>query len=199
MNRKIVLIGVILVLLAIGVFFWFRSGQKTSLSNPISLTTQKPIKPSETFIEYSDPSGFTFSYPDNLSIEKKEVDPDLIGVDENTYADLVLSSNEVSGSLNLKIVDSKYKSLDEWAKLSKGTTKEVNLGSLKATEIKTSDRLLLGALDQGILFTIEVPLIEEDFWIKVYNKILTDFSFVAPEAASTSTEEVIFEGEEVVE
>ena len=188
-----------MALLAIGALFWFRGGQKASLINPISLTTQKVVKPSETFIEYSDPSGFTFSYPDNLSIEKKEVDPDLIGVDKSTYADLQLFSSEVSGSLSLNIADSKFKTIDEWAKLNTGTSKDTQLGNLKALEIKTSDRLLLGALDQGILFIIEVPLIEEDFWMGVYNKILTDFSFVAPEAASTSTEEVIFEGEEVVE
>lgn len=197
MNRRIILAVVIVVLLAIAALFLFRGGQKASLTNPISLSIQKAPKPSETYIEHSDPSGFSFSYPDNLSLTKNDVD-------ENTYADLLLSSNEVSGSLALKIADSKFKSLDEWAKLNKGTTKQVKLGNLDAQEIKTPDRLLLGALDQGILFTIEMPLIEEDFWMKVYSKILSDFSFVTPdtgvsEGSTTSSEDIIFAGEEVVE
>ena len=73
-------------------------------------------------------------------------------------------------------------------------------------EIKTADRLMLGAIDQGVLFTIEMPLIEEDFWIKVYNKVVSEFTFNSPDSQSTSaggisssSDEVIFEGEEVVE
>lgn len=163
--------------------------------------TAKEISPSETLKEYSDPSGFTFSYPDNLSLVAAEIN------DNNTYADLQLSSKDVSGSLNLKISDSKFKTIDEWLKLNSSagaTTRDVKLGSLKAKEIKIKDRMLLGALDQGIFFSIEMPLIEEKFWTKVYNRILADFSFAAPDsaapqAADTSSGDVIFEGEEVVE
>ena len=59
-------------------------------------------------------------------------------------------------------------------------------------------------MDQGVLFNIEVPLIEEDFWMKVYNDILTNFSFASPEVVTSQdnsvlTSDVSFEGEEVVE
>lgn len=172
------------------------------ISNP--LTTQKvsyEVIPSETVKEYSDPSGFTFNYPDNLSLDNNEV------ADDSTYADIQLSSKDVNGSLSLKITDSKYATLDEWLRLNKGavkTTKEVKLGDLKAFEAKTNDRLFLGALDKGIFFAIEMPLVEENFWTKVYDQILADFSFTAPEIATaqaeadTSSDDVIFEGEEVV-
>lgn len=192
MKKKIVLLAIIAIL-AVGILLVLRGGQKSSLSSPSISILTKEVKPSETFIEYSDPSGFSFSYPDNLSLTKNDVD-------ESTYADLLLSSKEVNGSLNLKISDSKFKTLEQWANLNKGTSKGVQLGNLEALEIKTSDRLLLGALDQGIFFTIEVPLLEEDFWMKVYSKILADFSFAAPqEEESYSSDEVTFEGEEVVE
>lgn len=196
MRKKIVLL-VIIAVLAVGILLVLRGGQKSSLSSPSISILTKEVKPSETFIEYSDPSGFSFSYPDNLSLTKNDVD-------ERAYADLLLSSKEVNGSLNLKISDSKFKTLDEWAKLNKGVTKEVKLGNLEALEIKTSDRLLLGALDQEIFFSIEIPLIEEDFWMKVYSKLLSDFSFVTPdtgvsEGSTTSSEDIIFAGEEVVE
>ncbi|MEK7617009.1 MAG: PsbP-related protein [Patescibacteria group bacterium] len=191
MYKKLILLAVILILIT-GVIFVLRGSQKSSLQKPSLNTFTKEVQPSETFIEYSDPSGFAFSYPDNLSITKGETD-------ENTYADLQLFSKEVNGSLSFKVSDSKFKTLDEWVNLNKGEVRQVNLGTLKATEIETSDRLLLGALDQGIFFTIEMPLIEEAFWMKVYSKILSDFSFVAPQVEADSSSEVVFEGEEVVE
>lgn len=159
------------------------------------LPEAKKTVPSSNFLDYADPAGFNFSYPDNLSIIKNDIA-------DNEYADITLSSKDVNGSLNLKISDSKFKTLDEWIKLNKVAAKEeqkeVKLGNLKAIEIKTTDRLYLGALDQGILFTIEIPLIEEEFWMKVYNKVLSGFSFVAPASAS-GPNDVSFEGEEVVE
>lgn len=194
-NKKIILLLVIVVLVIGMLFFLTRSNKP--LTSPQSIQTTKII-PAETLIEYSDPSGFTFSYPDNLSLSKNNIE------DDSTYADIQLSSKEVNGSLNLKITDSKFKSLDEWLNLNKSASKEapkeVKLGNLKALEVKLADRLLMGALDQGVLFTIEMPRVEEDFWMKVYDKILSSFSFVAAETTtSDSTEEIIFEGEEVIE
>lgn len=189
----------------IGLIVWgvLFGPKKTPLSNPLTLQPKlKEIVPSETFKEYFDPSGFTFSYPDNLSIVKKDLE------DNNTYADLQLASKEVNGSLLLKISDSSFATLDDWLKLNQAATqasKEVKLGNLKAVEVKTNDRLLLGALDKGVFFSIEVPLIEQDFWMKVYNQVLTDFSFTAPETVASegnindSSTDVVFEGEDVVE
>ncbi|MBI2022637.1 hypothetical protein HYS97_02225 [Candidatus Daviesbacteria bacterium] len=208
MSKKTLLLAAILAASALGGVFIY-SSQKNNLANPISNIniTPKNAKPSQTFIEYADPAGFTFSYPDNLSISKTEIE------DQSTYADLQLFSKEVDGSVNLKIADSKFKSLGEWFKQnqipSSNTPIEKKLGNLKALEVKTADRLYLGALDQGVLFTVEVPLVEQDFWLKVYDKVLADFTFGSPEVANSaesagsqptnSSNDVVFEGEEVVE
>lgn len=169
-----------------------------SLTAPVKKNT-----PSETLIEYTDPAGFSFSYPDNLSIEKFDIE------DPNVYTDLQLFSKDVNGSIKIKIEDTKFKSLDEWIKSNNSSAsaspQEKKLGNLDAKEIKTNDRLLLGAIDQKVLFTIEVPLIEEQFWMKVYDKLISGFSFVTPQENSaaagsdTNQSDVIFEGEEVVE
>ena len=69
-------------------------------------------------------------------------------------------------------------------------------------EIITADRLLLGVLDKNIFFTIEMPLLEKDFWQQVYNNVLTTFSFTTPENVNqteSSPEDISFEGEEVIE
>lgn len=191
MKIKIVLFFLLVGLIVAG-FLVFRPGSFSNSLQSSNLPAKK-ILPSETLIDYTDPTGFTFSYPDNLSITKKDTDT-------NTYADVQLSSKDVNGSLSLKIEDSKFVTLDKWVKLNKsasvGDPKEVKLGNLKSVEIKTGDRLLLGALDQGIFFTIEMPRVEEDFWDKVYQKTLKSFSFAPP---ATSEGEVSFEGEEVVE
>lgn len=196
-----------IVAAVIGILILSFNKQKQTLENPLTINPLTNIQktiitktvPSETLIDYKDPSGFSFSYPDNLSITKNtQADP-------NAYADLQLSSKDISGSLSLKIIDSKLTTLQQWAKLNTGTSKDVKLGTLKALEIQTADRLLLGALDQGVLFTIEIPLIEQEFWTKVYSKLLVTFSFVTPEATnqqagpSSTSNDIIFEGEEVIE
>lgn len=168
--------------------------------------TNSVITPSETTKVYTDPSGFSFSYPDNLSLVNNELK------DNNTYAQLQLTAKGVEGSLALKVADSKITNINEWVKTNKDATspapKEVKLGGLKALEIETTNKVLLGALDQGVLFVIEYPKgKDKDFWMKVYNKILLEFSFVPPTAEATtasesdtsSSDSVSFEGEEVVE
>ena len=205
MNKKTFILAIVLLSIVTVIITLLSNRPKNSLSSPQSLTLVKQskiVQPSETSIDYTDPSGFSFSYPDNLSIAKNEVD-------NNSYADLILSSKEVNGSLNLKISDSKFKSLEEWVKLNEkatvGTPRDVTLGKLKAVEIVTTDRLLLGSLDQGIFFDIEIPLVEKEFWMKVKDKITTNFSFVSSTTATSgstavsSESDVSFEGEEVVQ
>ncbi len=196
MGKKSILILGLVVLFVVVTFLVLNPIRNPLSKSPAGQVSEtKEIKPSETLKEYTDPSGFTLSYPDNLSLTKGDI------TDESTYADIQLTSKEVNGSLNLKISDSKFLTLDDWLKLSKGTSKEVKLGSLKGIEVITQDRLLLGALDKGVFFNIEMPLVEKDFWMKVYNKVLGNFSFVSAQtvSADTSSSDVTFEGEEMVE
>ncbi len=199
MSKKKVLVLGVIVIMIIGFLVFRPGGQKIASTSPIE--PAKKAEPSLTFLPYTDPSGFSFNYPDNLSIAKNDTD-------DKTYADITLSSKDVNGSLNLKITDSKYTGLNDWLKVSSSSAKEAptekKLGSLKAMEIKTEDRLILGAIDQGIFFTIEMPRIEEAFWMKVYAKVLADFSFVSPTSTTSqdsgnSSSGVTFEGEDVVE
>lgn len=203
-------IGLVLVvgLIIIGLVFFYTQ-QKNSSKNPLAGLTEttKEIKPSETFIDYSDPAGFSFSYPDNLSLKNSKAESE---VDSDAYADLQLYSKDKSGSITLRIVDSEFATSAAWLKANNipSTTVPVDkkLGELKAVEVKTGDRLLLGTIDQGVLFTVEMPLIEQDFWMKVYEKVLKDFTFAAPPVADSSqgtsdssADDVTFEAEEVIE
>jgi hypothetical protein len=200
----------IVVLAAAGLYFFTKPKDLTPNISP-AIQEKKKVEPSETFIEYTDPSGFTFSYPDNLSLSNAASDDSADLIDPDIYAELQLFSKDVSGSLNIKISDTKFKTLDEWLKEKNipesNIPTEKKLGNLKALEVKTSDRLMLASLDQGVLFTVELPLIEQEFWNKVYDKVVSEFSFSSPQAASgtsigtaaVSPDEIVFEGEEVVE
>lgn len=201
---KNVLIGLVAFTLILGGVWWFWPHQKisTGLNNPLA---KKEVTPSETSIEYIDPAGFSFLYPDNLSITNNLTSET---PDPEAYADLQLFSKDVSGSLTLTIVDSSYKSVDEWRKENSipesNKSVEKKLGEMSAFEIKTADRVTLIAIDQGILFTVESPLIEQAFWMPVYEELITNFAFSASETVATSgsinsDSEVIFEGEEVIE
>lgn len=196
MKKRAILISIVVVLLFIiivGFLVLNFTRQKEYVPN-VSIQKVEKIEPSKTYKEYSDPSGFTLSYPDNISITNNEI------ADDSTYADIQLFAKGVNGSLSLKITDSKYKLLDDWLKLNKGiSSKEAKLGNLKAMEVQTTDRLLLGALDNGVFFDIEVPAVEKEFWMKVYNQVLTSFSFTPAESTASQTNDVSFEGEEVVE
>lgn len=203
MGKKSLVITLSLVIILAGVLYMFFNPKKASYVSPLSVNEpQKVVEtiPSKTLKEYSDPAGFSFNYPDNLSIVSNEPKT------ERVYSDVNLSAKGLTGQLKIEISDSNFKTLADWVKantVDTATQKEVMLGTLKATQISTSDRILLGALDQGILFTIDVPLAEKkDFWSEVYTQIIKDFSFVAPTANTgagvSSVSDVTFEGEEVV-
>lgn len=201
---------IVVVLVAGAGLYLFTQPKNLKPLTDATPATPKEVVPSKTYIDYSDPAGFSFSYPDNVSISNRASEVDTVA-DPGAYADLQLFSKDKSGSLNLRIADTKFKTIQDWIKdqgLPEGTVPaEKKLGDLKAYEVKTGDRVMLGALDQGILFTVEVPLVEESFWNEVYGHVVGNFAFAAPEAATqtagagsvSSGEEVVFEGEEVIE
>lgn len=196
---KLAIFILLILVLVIGIFTFTRS--KKALQNPLADLAPKQIAPSSTAITYEDPNGFKFDYPDNISLSKAEIE------DTTVYTDLSLYSKDINGSISLNISDTKHKKIDDWILenklISTEPSKEVMLGNMKATEIKTSDHLYLAAIDQGILFTISMPNLEEKFWTPVYTKVVSSFSFVTPQSTSTANsapaEDAFFEGEEVVE
>lgn len=207
MNLKVIglIVGVVVIL---GAAFFFLSQQPKSQESPVlspvsDQTTSAKKLPSSTLKEYADPSGFSFNYPDDLSLTKNEA------AGSGTYADLKLTSKEVDGDLNLKVQDTKLASVDAWFKESgqTGEVKDVQWGTLNAKAAEDKDKATVVAVDQGILFTMEVNFSgQKDFWQKVSDQILSSFSFssesspgTSPQTGGSSEEDVTFEGEEVVE
>jgi len=178
---KIIILCVVITAGGIGAAFYIFKPQKTI--SPISSNPQenKTIvasekQPSKTLKEYIDDSGFSFKYPDDVLVTKKEAN------DSTIYANLELTSNHV-GSIAIKIADSKLKSIDDWFKESKlaSTTnkKEIKIGEIPGSEMQVDNKLLAVVLDQDILFTIEVNSQNQKYWFNVYDTILSSFNFAS--------------------
>lgn len=208
MNKKIIILLIIgVLLLSVGYKAIFNKQNQSLSSSSLSQKTQVlNTEPSKVLKNYSDPSGFSFNYPDNLSVLNNELK------DVNSYAQLQLTSKDSSGNLLLNITDSKFKTIEDWTKTFPNTTpKEVTLGSLKAMEIENNGKILLGALDSGIFFNIEANLADpangagkKDYWKSVYASVIKDFAFVSPSQTASSggsdqSDDVSFDSEEVVE
>ncbi|MDO8658765.1 MAG: hypothetical protein Q7K55_08540 [Candidatus Levybacteria bacterium] len=209
MNKKIILIIFFSAVLVIGAILLFniRESKKNSAKkvNPQNFKTNIVEKiPSNTLKEYSDESGFAFDIPDNIKIERKE--------NESVYADLILSASDVNGNITFTVSDSKYDQLESWkdnnqGKLTGLLINQTKLGNLTGISFNNKDKITLVAIDQGIEFKMIVDYKDQKkYWESVYNSIIGSFSFITPSASqSTNTEpetssgEVIFEGEEIVE
>ncbi len=206
-NTKTIAIAGILALIIIGgLYFYFSISNKGSSATQVATKTESLSDekvPSTQLKQYTDSSGFSFSYPVDLEIQKAEE------LDNITYSDLSIDSPEVEGSINVKVTDTKLATLDAWVKSTKESsvkTTRTKLGLLEAMEIVSDSKTTLGAIDQGILFLVTVSHPDQStYWQSIYSSIRSSFAFAAPQAATTGSSDqavdsgIDFEGEEIIE
>lgn len=193
--RSLFVVGIAIII--VGVFLLTR--QKSSSRAPIDQQAQTTVEekvPSQTTKTYTDEAGFSFDYPDDVTVSKKE------STSSAVYSSLEITSEGVPGSMAFLIEDTKVKFVNELLQ-NNITTKETTLGNLKATETEDAVKTVLLAIDQGILFKLEInPDKNKSYWDSVYKIVLSSFSFVAPKSATSdsleSGEEIILE-EDVIE
>lgn len=208
MNKKILIPAFILLIAALVILMKFSIKEPVQGKNSLtaSVTVTPTIKiPSNTLKEHSDPSGFTFSFPEDVEIKNNQKN------DNSIYSNLVLTSNVATGSVDILVSDTKYKSADAWKKDNKALTsgleiKDAKLGDLTGISFIDGKKLTQLVFDQGIQFKIEVDFQNENkYWENVYNSITSSFSFASSSNTSTgvssdsSDSDVIYDGEEVIE
>lgn len=175
-------------------------GSQEKASEKLETEVEVPQPVTKT---YTDPAGFSFSYLDNVTLEKKEAD------DEKVYSSLEITASDLEKPLVILVEDTTFSSLDEWQKevvpaSFSGKAVSLDVGDLKARQLVVSGETITGALDQGVLFTFRLPSSSPGELKKAYGQILTSFAFTPPEPpaeiSDTGQEEMIeFEGEEVIE
>lgn len=177
--------GILVLLIAFGVFY-FSFSKKQEVTAPVLQTVSVEAKkmPSITTKTYIDDVGFQFDYPDDLNVVKKE------STNSAVYTDVGVSSKTVAGSLSFIVEDTKEKKVDDWIGKNINSTasaeKAVTLGNIQANVITQNDKTIIVAIDQGVLFKLEVtPEGESDYWNAAFATVLSNFSFSAPQAATS--------------
>ena len=198
---------VILFTLAIVLFREKSSKIKSPVNETLTNLSNQPPVISDKSKEYVDPSGFKFQYPDDVSVSTLSADSDKI------YSSLELKSPKTKGSITVKVTETQLVSLNQWLKENKLNTsgsaiiKDIKLADFDAKEIQTNNKLLAVALDNNTLFEIAADFSNnKDYWMDVYRKVLTTYSFFQPqeqapinEESAQQNEDSVYEEEEVVE
>ena len=178
----IVTIALITIVVVI-IFFLLRPKNIVSPISSKDLNTEivtSREQPSKQLKEYVCVSGFSFNYPDDVLLEERKL------TDDTVYEDLYLTSNQTKGNIVIKIADTRIKSLEELFPQIV-TAKETKIGDLMGREINENNKQTAIALDQGIIFTIEVDHQNQKYWQTVYGTILSSFNFVPQQSSETET------------
>lgn len=191
MNKnKAIVLAIVIVAVSIAAAFYILNSKKTTSSISSDTYRNKPQvdlekQPSKTFKEHFDNSGFNFKYPDDVQVGKIEIKDDI------TYSNLELTSNQVKGKILIKIVDTQLKSVDDWFagdNFMQGNKKEIKIGEISGVQLQMDNKILAAAINQKILFTIEVDEQSSKYWQSVYAVVLSTFSFV-PQGESVQSQE----------
>lgn len=155
---------------------------------------------------FHDPSGFTFSYPENLLASSAANIKD-----QSVYSELTLSSTEKKGGIEIQALSSNLKKVDAWLTenkipLTDQRVVKLKLADLEARQLNEKTSITTVAVDSGVIFLISTDLQDDtDYWKNVTNDVVSTFKFVQPASASntsgdnSSSDDVVLEGEEVVE
>ena len=173
-------------------------------SKKVSVKEQK----TPSLKEYSDPAGFRFLYPSNVSLVSE-----LDEADSNLYSSIRLKPQTEGGYVSLKISGSNFTRIDDWLKangISKNNpdVEKIKLGDLDAYQATSQKQKVTGALDTGAIITVINTDPEDPVLTKAYNSLLETFAFYQPEGAEVESQPQaapsesggeIIESEEVIE
>jgi len=212
--RKILIIvsGILVGIAAAAGFFIFafnsnnNQATDTPILQAIPTMIPTPEAPSSQTIEFKSPSGFIFSYPDDVALtDNTKTDTE--------YATLALSKKGNNGIVTVSVVDTTYKTVADYLKDPKqtvptGKQKSVPLRDVAASDIADSESHVIAAVDQGVFYLFKADYKgSKEYWDKVLDTVAGSFAFAQPVvtpasssgSGAASSGDIIFEGEETVE
>lgn len=206
MNKiAIIIIGGLLAAVTIAVFLTQKP--KTTVS-PVSKLQPSPTKAASAPAQlktYTNASGFSFQYPQTFIVKEKKIS------NQSIYAWVELTHPQKKGVISIKLESSDLAKIDDWFTATKkssikGEIKKVKLADLEGREFTANNQIVTLALDEGgvLISIITNAEINNDFLLPAHQQIVSSFIFAQPPQTSTDTsgdggENIIFEGEEVVE
>lgn len=199
--NKITII-VISSLLALAVVFVLLTQKPKNPASDSLLSPTKTVSPQIQLKTYNNASGFSFKYPESFALFEKGAD------DESIYAWVELTDSENKEAISVKLEDSDLEKIDDWFTASnkkdiKGKIGKVKLADLDGRQFITEEgQITTLALDEGgVLITISGNS------SSVHQQIVSSFIFTQSTQNTSDTsgtsgdggEDIIFEGEEVIE
>lgn len=171
--------------------------QKSKSLSPVSKSQMSPTKAPSSLVQlksYTDPSGFSFEYPEIFLLTEKKI------TDQSIYAWIELTDPQKKGVISIKLEDSDLTKIDDW--IGVGKMKKVKLADLEAREFTEKNQITTVALDQGgVLISIITDPV-----LPVHQQIVSSFIFIQPPQTTTDVStsgggegDIVFEGEEVIE
>jgi len=174
-------------LIMVALFFTIILSGCEKTENPIVPTTSPPSPTAVAIktINWEDPAGFVFEYPEGLKIDNHPED-------KVNYANLEITDPQEDGKILVIAKDTKYVNVEAWVKTDKeikaGKIEDTLLAELKAKKITLDDgRIVVGTIDQAILFTIEGDFSKSQKLAGIFEKIIESFKMVIPEVEKEET------------
>lgn len=198
MSKKYFVVGIVLaviVLGSIGGYFVFKGNTQSDLNDFSQTNSQSYMADSsaqfnDPLISYSDPSGYSFSYPKTMDV--KDVTPS----DNDYYSAVELSKGNNSLKIDIKTGNIDPYKNDKSSKLVGSTS----LAGISTNQYQVGDRLVSVAIDQGVLYVFDGPK-DSGYFEDAQGKIISSFKFAGQASAgsgSAADSNTIYE-EEVVE
>lgn len=192
-----IIIGILLGGAGSGFFLW-----KTKYSKPLVSTTDQQSNtdstPAQSLTVWEDPAGFSFSYPQGLTIDTHPED-------QENYAHLEFTSPEHSGKILIWAKDlPSAATIDAWVKANKAyagaTVMDSTLAGAGAKKILLAgppqSRHVVSYADD-LLFIVEVTLEDAAFWSPIADGIIDSFKIIPLEEESAAAPEPAGTGEYV--
>ena len=197
-------------LFAAGITYVFVSNKPSGVATPVvtdNVTKKFPtVSPTVKLKKFVHSSGFSFQHEEHLKVQEKKVN------DDSSYASLMITSADRKGSMTIDAFSTSLKVIDDWFKTSATAFGQkditfLKLADLDARQFTEFGKFMTIALDKGVLFTLSANYEDEkSYWSKIMKDTVFTFAFENPESPSDQgssapnpEEDVVFEGEEIVE
>ena len=185
-NKRVwvpIIIGVLVGGVGAGIFLWSKQPKTATPTTVPSAPTPMPVEQ----VTWTDPAGFTFGYPKDISVNPHEEDT-------VNYANVELTHKDHPGRIVVWMKDLPAPNI------SGASVLDTTLGGKPAKKILVSDpakKLMVFATDNDVYVSIEGELVDEAYWSDIHQKVVDSFVFAPPESSGGGGGSV--EEEEVVE
>lgn len=165
-----------------GVYIWQKTVSKKSEAPQVTSVSAPAAVEMAT---WTDPAGFTFQYPKELTVDKHDEDTE-------NYAHVELTHKDHPGNLIVWVKDTKAADVNAWVKTEKlfagATVSEATLGGKPAKNVsrESPKKMMTGTISDELLFVIETAPTDAAYWTGVHDSIVKSFAFVPLDQTSAN-------------